>query len=562
MNVTWINLNAAYSHASLALPVLHAACTVRCSKDHTWREVAATPASDPFAVVTAVQATDPDLIAATAYLFTRDQLFRILRRARRVMPGARIICGGPEFLGDNRDTLVREPWLDCVARGDGEPTFPRFLNALEQDLPWYDIPGLCWIDGNGCYHDNGCAKEPAPFHDVPSPVTDPFHDASKPFVQLETARGCTGTCSYCTSAVSRGVSEASPERVAGDLQALRRRGVRNVRILDRTFNRNGRRCVELLKLFRDCFADMRFHLEIHPGHLSQSVKAALLTMPPGQIHMDVGLQTTQTEALNAVRRGGGSDNAWDGLTFLCGARNLGIHVDLLAGLPGLGMQTIYDDVAALAALGPDEIQLEILKVLPGTPLRETAKTEGLAFAPDPPYEVLTTPAMTVADLNEARLLSRMIDQYYNAAKIRPVTALCVARHGTEFLRAFHAHLQAHGHCEHSISLRNRFGILAEYLASRCWDDLVHALQYEWLRHGLTPRDRFGPAEHDTHGLPSDAVRIAGPGRDPTGARGSQLWKAPIGDSVYWFEYDDPTGGQPAARIFQSENGRAPMSAHG
>ena len=54
-------------------------------------------------------------------------------------------------------------------------------------------------------------------------------------------------------------------------------------------------------------------------------------------------------------------------------------------------------------------------------MRAEAGKLGIVYSPDVPYEVLRTPAMSVEDLRQARLLSRLIDGFYNALAWQEVT---------------------------------------------------------------------------------------------------------------------------------------------
>lgn len=51
-------------------------------------------------------------------------------------------------------------------------------------------------------------------------------------------------------------------------------------------------------------------------------------------------------------------------------------------------------------------------------MREDANALGIVYSPDVPYEVLKTEFMSVGDLREARLLSRLIDGFYKALQGR------------------------------------------------------------------------------------------------------------------------------------------------
>ena len=109
----------------------------------------------------------------------------------------KIVCGGPEFLGDNREFLARNPFVTAIVRGEGEIALPKFLTYIDDRSRWTEIEGLCWISGD-TYHDNGVARV-ADFAGLKFPEESCFFNWDKPFVQLETTRGCFNTCAFCVS---------------------------------------------------------------------------------------------------------------------------------------------------------------------------------------------------------------------------------------------------------------------------------------------------------------------------------------------------------------------------
>ena len=69
----------------------------------------------------------------------------------------------------------------------------------------------------------------------------------------------------------------------------------------------------------------------------------------------------------------------------------------------------------------EEIQLESLKLLPGTEMRRRAEELGIQYSPLPPYEVLQTREINVSELQTARQLSRLLDGFYNTPAWQSIT---------------------------------------------------------------------------------------------------------------------------------------------
>ena len=534
MRLCWLDINASYSHASLALPLLHAATPAGAD----WLRVSGVMSDLPARLAGRVVATAPDVVAATAYLFTHDGVLRTLRRVKALRPACRVVLGGPEFWGGNEEFLRRERGVvDAVFRGEGEGSLARWLERLDLPAQWADVPGLCWLDAAGVYRDNGTAQlSEAEWNALPSPTASSFWDWSKPFVQLETVRGCVNRCAFCTSCLTGAPRVLALERVGERLVEIQQHGIRDVRVLDRTFNADPARAVRLLDLFRELCPDTRFHLEIHPGFLGAEMRAALAAAPLGKLHLEVGLQTTDAAALSACRRGAGGTRAWEGLEFLCSCRNLEVHVDLLAGLPGLTHAALLADLEQVLALGPAEIQLELLKLLPGTPLRDQAASLGVAYAPDPPYEVLATATAGVAELENARNLSTVVDAYYNHPVLQPAVR-SAARLVPNVLPDLARFLAAESGEGQGMSLENRCRALHRFLCRAPQFRLAaEQVGFQWLLAGLGPGHGPGQERPWKQPIPAAAALVCGDSA-PAGVGHPRVWALDREAGTDFFLYD-------------------------
>ena len=242
-----------------------------------------------------------------------------------MLPRCVVALGGPEFLGHNEDFLRTNRFVDCVFRGEGEETFPQWLACWQQPKEWTRITGLCFLDAEGQYHDNGLSRVMA-FDKLVNPEQSPFFNWSKPFVQLETTRGCFNTCAFCVSGGEKPVRTLSVEAIRERVRLIHEKGIRNIRVLDRTFNYQSHRAKALFDLFRE-FPDMRFHLEIHPALLSEELKKELASMPKGLLHLEAGIQSLHEEVLTVSRRAGKLADALEGLRYLCALDNMETHAD-------------------------------------------------------------------------------------------------------------------------------------------------------------------------------------------------------------------------------------------
>ena len=144
----------------------------------------------------------------------------------------------------------------------------------------------------------------------------------------------------------------SIESIRERLQIIHSHGIKNVRVLDRTFNYNPRRAKELLQLFLEFNPDICFHLEIHPALLSEELKNELKKLPKGLLHLEAGIQSLREPVLQKSRRMGSLEDSLQGLRFLC---SLPIWKHTPTSLPAC-LYTAYpkyfEDVRTLAGYMP------------------------------------------------------------------------------------------------------------------------------------------------------------------------------------------------------------------
>lgn len=480
MKIVWIDLNSSYAHSSLALPAIHA----QVAHDETveWVRVSATINEQVGMIVDEAYRHRPDILAGTVWLFNHEQMLHITSRLKALLPETCLVLGGPEFLGDNEEFLRRNPFVDAVFRGEGEHAVPQWLTCWNRPEEWGRIEGLCYLDDKGQYRDNGMARV-LDFPALVPPEESRFFNWDKPFVQLETTRGCFNTCAFCVSGGEKPVRTLDIDTIRRRLEVIHEHGIKNVRVLDRTFNYQPKRARALLELFTEFAPDIRFHLEIHPALLSEELMCLLKQLPTGLLHLEAGIQSLHEEVLRVSRRAGKLADALKGLSFLCSLSNMETHADLIAGLPLYRLMDIFDDVRKLAEIGSGEIQLESLKLLPGTEMRNRAEQLGIRYSPFPPYEVLQTNEICTSELQTARQLSRLLDGFYNAPAWRNLTRKLILL-DENFLMDFLNRLIASNLIDQPMSLEKRGLILYDY-CKQVYPSLQTEASVAWIEAGMS-----------------------------------------------------------------------------
>jgi radical SAM superfamily enzyme YgiQ (UPF0313 family) len=561
-SLVFLSVTASYSHTNLAAWTLRAGAE---AAGWPWHEIEVTQNESLSVTLNRVARLHPTVLAASFYLFNRPFLLSFLSRFKQLFPDCRVLGGGPEFLGDNHAFLERHPEVNTVIRGEGEKAFGQWLRLMDQPKQQAKIPGFCGLVA-GRYVDNGMAEVVEHLDDIPSPYPKHMEGFRKPFVLLETSRGCSNRCAFCTSGVGGPARNAthsvaggrvrlfsqersSPlerslplERVRRDVQLIRAQGVPEIRLVDRTFNACPAHCLALLRFFRDECKPLRFHLEIDPARLTPDFIAELAKAEPGRFHLEVGIQSLNPAVIRAIGRQGTVRRALAGLSRLCAHRQLATHVDLIAGLPGGTLVDLFEELCTLVLLGPDEIQLELLKLLPGTRLAAEKDQWQIVAAPEPPYEVLCTATMTMADLETARGLSNLVDWFYNVPELQTLI-VDATRRIPEFWKELILFGGSTAFAVAAPSLENRFRLLDNFFRDRD-AGLRHALHYAWLKHGFSAQHGICRAFPWKGKIPESAVLVEGEAAE----RPARVFRADL-DQSYLFAYARE---RPAAAVYRLE----------
>lgn len=537
--LVFLTVNSSYSHSSLALPLLHSFCADLAAWE--WFRCDTTIAGDVMSAVREISRYSCDLLVTDLYLFNRRAALDILQRYHELAPECRIAVGGPECLGDGAFELKKAyPWLNAIFRGEGEEIFRDYLLNFN-----CNAPRECSIipaGGNAVFAD---------WSQSDHPVNDPFFDTDKPFVQIETQRGCPMSCFYCTSGGTR-TRYRTMEQVRTELQLLSARGVKELRLLDRTFNLPQERGAALLKMFREEFPQMKFHLELHPQFLGEALRRELQQALPGQLHIEAGIQCLDPLVQQAMGRRSDTGQALDGLRFLCSQENFETHADLLAGLPAQRWRNVLEDTAELMQVKTAEIQLEVLKALPGTPLRNIAQNYGIKYAPETPYDVMTTDGISLNEMQLSRDLSRLLDLTYNHSRLHTAVLAMFDECPDlpeKLLEFFH---HSGGGTTTVWDLKKRFVFLRDFAKKHNLTAGLYELAYQWLKAGFSLQQGADEYSQRTDSVPPAARLMEG---DPSclGALETKYAVLPMPTGKYFMAYNRSFAlNLPAAILFLPE----------
>ena len=361
----------------------------------------------PGDIVSQIYLGKPDVVGFSCYIWNVELVVKIAAMLKQVLPNCVIILGGPEvsFEAD----CGAYPFANYIVQGAGEMTFAKVLREI--------------LDGNVSHGQIRGAGEGMDFAELPSPYTAAYYDSFREgrmgamehqLVYYESSRGCPFSCAYCLSSADCGVMELPLERVFSEIGGLLAQGARCIKFVDRTFNANQWRAVEIFRHILSLDTDCTFHFEVAADLFHPEMLEVVSLMPRQRVQFEIGIQSTNGETLAEIHRGMNLALALENIKTLVGFGNCHVHVDLIAGLPFETVDSFGRGIDQCMAVRPHMLQLGFLKLLKGTGIRENSAAYGYVWNPFPPYQVFRSDSMDFADMIQLRDIERVINKFYNS----------------------------------------------------------------------------------------------------------------------------------------------------
>ena len=195
---------------------------------------------------------EPQLVGLSVMTFQRRTALKIAALVRREAPSARIVVGGYDPSLAPGAYADPELPVDFIVRGEGEATLRDLLRAMEDGRSFEDVRGLSWRDGGAFVHNPArpvAAVETIGLPDRGSRALRGYTVLGRQADVVETSRGCTFDCSFCSIVEMRGRNfHPFPiDRVLSDIADARARGARAIFLVDDNIMLDVRRFAELCR---------------------------------------------------------------------------------------------------------------------------------------------------------------------------------------------------------------------------------------------------------------------------------------------------------------------------
>lgn len=341
-------------------------------------------------------AESPAIIGIGVYIWNAPQVEALVATLKKVSPQTMIVLGGPEVSFD--DLRLDVDAADYMIRGEADLAFAdlcRKLLAGEKPARIMQAEAV-----------NLDAIE-LPYRDYSD------KDVAHRMIYVEASRGCPFACEFCLSSMDNRVRNLFIDRFLTEMEVLWQRGVRSFKFIDRTFNLNLKVSNRILDFFLAREEAYFLHFEVIPDHFPESLRERISQFPPASLQLEVGIQTLNEDVAARIQRKMKMDKLRENIAFLA-STDAHMHLDLIIGLPGESLASFGQGLNQLCALTDSEIQIGILKNLPGTSLSRHDAEWGMVYNAAAPYDILQNDLISFAEIQRMKRFSRFWDLAYNS----------------------------------------------------------------------------------------------------------------------------------------------------
>jgi radical SAM superfamily enzyme YgiQ (UPF0313 family) len=432
-------LNAKFIHASFGLRYLMANLgDLQSRAEIAEFEIKQTPLE----IVEALLARQPSIIGLGVYIWNARPTLEVVALLKRLRPRIRIVLGGPEvsYETENQEIVAL---ADHTITGEADLAFANLCRTLLQSpAPTTPPPRILH----------------APLPDLAQLRLPYAHytaqDIAHRVLYIEASRGCPFTCEFCLSSLEIPVRQFPLERFLASLEDLLQRGATQFKFVDRTFNLNLAVSRAILRFFRERWREGLFlHFEMIPDRLPEALREEIAWFPAGSVQLEIGIQSFNPEVCALISRRQDLVRTAENFRYLRESTGVHIHADLIVGLPGETVESFGAGFDRLLALGPQEIQVGILKRLRGTPIIRHDDAWAMRYSPMPPYEILENRLLDFPTVQRLRRFARYWDMVANSGRFTLSLPLVWAGAASPFQRflAFSDWLHAQLRQTHAIA---------------------------------------------------------------------------------------------------------------
>lgn len=291
----------------------------------------------------------PDFLLIQIFTMNRVASYRLIRMARKLLPGVKIIIGGIHA-SIFYDQLLENFEVDCAVIGEGEATVVELLDALSSGSSAAGVAGTAYRD-SGKVIKNPDRPLIEDLDSIPFPRHELFIKPDREMACILTTRGCPYKCSFCClhTVSRRKFRKRSVGNVVAEVEHILKtfKNIRSIQLADDTFTLDQPRAIAFCKeiIRRNIKVKFLCSARIKPA----SVELFELMSKAGFTHIGFGLETGSAKLLNSIHKNITREDVIKTFEMLKGIK-INAVTYLMAGFPGESRETVAETINLIKTL--------------------------------------------------------------------------------------------------------------------------------------------------------------------------------------------------------------------
>ncbi len=322
-----------------------------------------------------------DVIGFSCMVFQYSEMLELAKIAKSALPEVKTVLGGYHATVAYKEILESDDmdYFDYVVHGEGEVAFSRIIDATYYGTTCENIPGVSLRKDGKTIHNPG--GELIDLDSLKIPDRNSRVVKNKSFRifgyqgdVIETSRGCTFTCNYCTitKMYGRSYRRFRLDRVLEDIKDARDHGARAIFFSDDNIVLNRNHFEELCKgIIERGLDDIKYLTQASVQGFSRNPHLPELARRAGFEWIFLGIESDSNDTLEYLNKGNQFETN-ETVSVVKALRAQGIFVfgGFIVGSPGDSRESLWRTYEYSKELGIDSPLFFTLTPYPGTELRE------------------------------------------------------------------------------------------------------------------------------------------------------------------------------------------------
>ncbi len=339
-----------------------------------------------------IKKMNPDIIGFSSMIFQYKHMLSLAKLAKFIKPDVIIVFGGYyptidyDVISENGDMR----YIDFLISGEGEISFNKFLRAYINSGDFSDVPGLTYKNNGSVIHNPSRCL--ANLDEIKFPdrrarlLKDGFHGMGFKADVIETSRGCTYDCNFCSIGMMYGKSyrKYKFERVLADIRDAKSLGAKALMMTDDNITLDGNRFKELCEAIKSSgLNDIKYLLQASISGIKRTPGLVKAMADAGIKWVFLGIENALESALELMNKGNQFEIA-DTIEVIkeLKAHRIIVIGGFILGNPDDNEQSLLANYEFARKLKIDFPVFNTITPYPKTPIRAELLKMGLITNPD------------------------------------------------------------------------------------------------------------------------------------------------------------------------------------